>query len=96
MRIVILNKKSRKKAGVIRSCRFSAGCNMDLTYQRNSDVIIEIQKVLAKYYDLKYVSGESGKKPSKLIIPEVVHNKQKTRIVDKYFKEEKKEVKTIK
>ncbi len=77
MRINIINKSNGRSAGHIKSSQISLGCFIDLQYQANSKVIKEIQKVLLKYYDLKYISGESGKKRSSLIISGVKNNPSK-------------------
>lgn len=79
MRIAIVNRKGGKLAGNIRSGQFSHSAVIEFTYSKNPQVIKDIQEVLLKYYDLKYIGGESGRKISPLVADGVVIKKSRVR-----------------
>jgi hypothetical protein len=72
MEIKLFNKINGHRAGCIKSKDFNHNCIIEISYNGKEEMIKEIQKVLIKYYKLKYVSGESNyNKISCLVIPEV-------------------------
>lgn len=80
MEISITSKKNHQKEGYIKSFVLSNYCTLQISYSSNPKFLIDLQKLLLKYYDLKILSGRGNVYKNKFILSSLKKNyKSKTR-----------------